>query len=83
MKKQVWPNWVQVIDLPPRLWISRNNIALAGLFVGEGLPDWTELIPHNKGEVISGLELPRSENFDLHISFKFSWFQIWGPKVQC
>ena len=43
-------------DLPPILKISRKNITLACLFVGNGAPNWNEIVPRLRAELISPIE---------------------------
>ena len=57
MRKELWPIWVQIANLPPRLRISQKNIVLAALFVGGGQPDWFEIVPFVKGELLSSVEV--------------------------
>ena len=53
--KPIWPVWVQINDLPPVLRYSRKNMVLAALFVGVGNdhPNWDELVPRIRGEILS------------------------------
>ena len=69
-KKQVWPMWVQVADLPPKLRLARRNIILAALFVGDAHPDWTDLVPHIRAELVSGIEVDLNENLSFKVTFK-------------
>ena len=53
VKKELWPIWLQVADLPPVLRMSRKNTVLASLFVGSGYPNWS-LINHQVHAELSG-----------------------------
>ena len=55
-KKELWPVWLQCSDLPPILRMSRKNIILACLFVGNGAPNWNEIVPWLRTELISPIE---------------------------
>ena len=39
LKKELWPVWIQVADLPPKLRMSRKNIVLAALSAGAKHPN--------------------------------------------
>ena len=56
-KKELWPIWIQVADLPPILRMARKNIVLAALFVGSQAPDWTTIVPHLRAELVSNVEV--------------------------
>ena len=71
MRKELWPIWVQIADLPPRLRMSQKNIVLAALFVGGGRPDWFEIVPFLKGELLSSVEVYDSvDNCTISVPFK-------------
>ena len=53
MKRELWPIWVQLADLPPRQMMYQKNIVLAGLCVGHVQHNWNEIVVHLKGETIS------------------------------
>ena len=67
LKKELWPIWVQIADLPPILRMARKNIVLAGLFVGSGIPDWNLIAPHLRAELTGSVH---HSKLDLMISFK-------------
>ena len=54
-KKELWPIWIQVADLPPKLRSARKCIVLAALSVSDSYPSWQEVIPHVKDEISSRL----------------------------
>ena len=68
-KKELWPIWVQVIDLPPKLRMARKNIALAALFVGGKVPDWKEIVPHLRHELTSQFDLSGNSDTNLKVSY--------------
>ena len=41
----LWPFWLAVANLPPKLRMSERNIAMAALYVGKGKPEWTKIVP--------------------------------------
>ena len=49
-KKNIWPIWLALAQLPPILRMSVKNI-LAGLYVGGGKPVWSEIVPHVRREL--------------------------------
>ena len=57
MKKELWPIWVQLADLPPRQRMSQKNIVLAGLCVGQVQHNWNEIVVPLKGKTISHVEV--------------------------
>ena len=61
LRKELWPIWIQIADLPPRQRMSRSNIILAALFVGNKTLNWNELIPHIKSELLSSIELKHNK----------------------
>ena len=61
LRKELWPIWIQIADLPPRQRMSRSNIILAALFVGNVTPNWNELVPHIKSELLSSIELKHNK----------------------
>ena len=69
-KKEVWPIWIQIADLPPKLRMARKIIVLAALFVGETVPDWTQIVPHLRSEIFSGIDLSIDEQTNYKLSFK-------------
>ena len=56
-RKQLWPVWVQIADLPPKQRISRQNILLLALFLGPKNPDWNELVPYIKNELTCAVKI--------------------------
>ena len=54
-KKELWPIWIQVADLPPKLRSARKCIVLAALSVSDSYLSWQEVIPHVNDEISSGL----------------------------
>ena len=69
LKKEIWPIWLQVTDLPPILRMAKKNTVLAGLIVGSGLPDWELITPNLRGELITPIELFANENLSLSVAF--------------
>ena len=67
MKKGLWPLWIQVADLPPKIRMARKNLVLAGLLVGEGTPNWTEIVRHLKAELMGPIEI----SGQFQVTFKF------------
>ena len=57
LRKERWPVWVQIADLPPRLRMSCQNIVLAALFVGITSPNWSEIVPHLRSQLQTGVEV--------------------------
>ena len=53
--KELWPIWIQVAGLPPKLRSARKWIVLAALSVSDSYPSWQELTPHLKDKISSGL----------------------------
>ena len=70
-KKEPWPVWVQLADLPPKMRMARNNIVLAALHVGANYPDWNKLVPLIQAEVISSIEIEISDDLKYQSLFKF------------
>ena len=68
-QKELWPIWVQIADLPPKLRMARKNIVLAALFVGGTYPDWKALIPHIQDELSSGIQLNINDQLSFQIEF--------------
>ena len=48
----LWPIWLSLAQLPPRLRMSRKNIVLASLFVGAKKPVFESFICHIKQEAL-------------------------------
>ena len=44
-KFSVWPIWVQVFNLPPKMRGAFSNLALLGLWHGKSKPDFAKLLP--------------------------------------
>ena len=57
LRTELWPIWIQIADLPPSQRMSWSNIILAALFVGNVTPNWNELVPHIKSELLSSIKL--------------------------
>ena len=69
-KKELWPVWIQVADLPPNLRMARQNIVLAALFVGGTHPNWDTLVPHLSAELNTGIQFEMSDQVSYKILFK-------------
>ena len=69
-KKELWPVWLQCSDMPPILRMSRKNIVLACLYVGSGSPNWNEIVPRLRAELVSPIEIVNSPFPGASISFK-------------
>ena len=69
-KKEIWPLWIQVADLPPKLRMSRKNIVLGALFVGEKYPSWIDLVPHLRDELCSEAKIRVAEQTFCTFIFK-------------
>ena len=69
-KKELWPVWLQIADLPPKLRMSRNNIILAALYVGAETPNWDDIVPHLRAELVSDIEILDSDNLEITVKLK-------------
>ena len=56
-KFSIWPFWIQVVNLPPKLRSSFKNNLLLGLWQGISKPDWETILPTLSFEMES-LEKP-------------------------
>ena len=61
MKKEIWPVWVQLADLPPKLRMAKKNVVLAALHVCGSYPDWNKIVPQIKGELCTGIYIETVE----------------------
>ena len=69
-KREVSPIWLQITDLPPVLRMARKNILLAALFVGSGIPDWQNITPQIRAELLSPIEVQLNYEISLHVGFQ-------------
>ena len=69
LRKQLWPVWLQIADLPPRRRSSRQHIVLAALFVGFTIPNYTDIVPLLNAELISSVQV-RFKGFFFKTFFK-------------
>ena len=70
LKRELWPIWIQIADLPPVLRMSRKNIVLAALFAGSKYPSWKMMVPLIKGQLISGVEISQKTGHPFRAYFK-------------
>ena len=70
LKKELWPIWIQIADLQPRMSMARNNIVLAVLFVGGSYPDWEKIVPHIEAELSSGINVESQQTKCNKLLFK-------------
>ena len=69
-KKEVWPLWIQIADLPPKMRTARKNIVLGALFVGDSHPPWKLLVQHLKDELSSIVRIKINEETFCTVVFK-------------
>ena len=69
-KKELWPLWIQIADLPPKLRMARKNIVLGALFVGDKYPPWDVLVPHLKDELSCEVKLEMNEHTFCIVTFE-------------
>ena len=69
-KKELWPVWIQLADLPPKLHMARKNIVLAALFAGGTFPDWATVVPHIRDEICSAIQVEINEEVSFNLTFK-------------
>ena len=69
-KKEVWPLWIQVADLPPKLRMSRKNIVLAALFVGDKHPEWEKVVPTVRDEITAGIQIEINDDVKYNFRLK-------------
>ena len=50
-ESELWPVWLAIAHLPPKLRFSRKNICLASLFCGNKKPPWRTVVNHLKAEL--------------------------------
>ena len=50
-ESELWPVWLAIAHLPPKLCFSRKNICLASLFCGNKKPPWRLVVNHLKAEL--------------------------------
>ena len=70
LKRELWPVWIQIADLPPKLRMSQKNIVLAALHVGSSYPNWKELVPYLRDQLNSSIDLARKERETVRLVFK-------------
>ena len=66
----LWPFWIAVANLPPKLRMAQKNICLAALFVGNIKPPWEEIVPQLAQELrknvhVSGLSTEYQVKFEV------------------
>ena len=69
-KKELWPIWVQIADLPPKLRLSRKNIVLAALVVSDTVPSRSKIVPNLRDEIATGLLIEIDETLSYKFFFK-------------
>ena len=69
-KFSVWPIWVQVFNLPPKLRGAISNLCLLALWHGKSKPDFAKLLPRSLFEIQSLID--KSLYIDGLGSLKFS-----------
>ena len=69
-RRELWPVWLQISDLPPKLRMERKNFVLGALFVGFGAPDLNEIVPSLRAEMLTPIELESDQTSSLNVVFK-------------
>ena len=70
-KKEVWPIWVQISDLPPKLRSARENIVLAALAIDDSYPSWHNFVPDLKHEIATRLTVDINDEVSYKVRFDF------------
>ena len=70
-KKEVWPIWVQIADLPPKLRSARKNIVLAALAIGDSYHSWHNFVPDLKHEIATPLTVDIKDDVSYKVRFDF------------
>ena len=70
IKKELWPVWLQIADLPPKLRMAQKNVVLAALYIGSKVPDWNEVVPEIRAELLTSCTLNISSNLSFEVTFK-------------
>ena len=70
MRRELWPIWLQIADLPPKLRMSLKNVVLASLFVGATYPNWFDIVPQVRSELNSAVQIKGNNNVSLRVCFK-------------
>ena len=68
--QEIWPIWLAVCQLPPKLRMSQKNIVLAALHTGNGKPNWEKIVPHIESELQSSIEIETYMGHSFDVSFK-------------
>ena len=73
MKHNMYPVWLSILQLPPILRVSKKNIALGALWVGEGKPDWKLVTTHLEQELkrIVAVNFPSEKTVFLKFTVSF------------
>ena len=69
-KKELWPVWLQIADLPPKLRMAQRTIVLAALYVGAQDPNWHEVVPLIWAELLSTCTLSFNSGLCFEVLFK-------------
>ena len=56
-QKEIWPIWIQISDLPPKVRMSKKNAILAALMVVNGAPNWDLVVPHVRAELMGAMSI--------------------------
>ena len=80
MKKELWPIWVPLADLPPRQRMSKKNLVFAGLCVGQVQHNWNEIVVPLKGETIYHVEVVDKNMRTYRVFFQIQTLSVrsWG-----
>ena len=68
-KKELWPVWLQISDLPPKLRMARKNFLLAALFVGPKQPNWEIIASEVRAELLTPIELDCESGRSVTVDF--------------
>ena len=69
-KKELWPIWIQIADLPPKFRMARKNVVLCALFVDATHPDWKEVVDHLHAELSTSVKVKVWDNFSVNATYK-------------
>ena len=60
-KNELWPLWLSLCELPPKIRMMQRNIILAGLYSGETKPPWEAIVSELQKNLASLVEIMSSD----------------------